>query len=125
MTSETLTMPRRPVAPPAEYEPVVSNTQLAIVIVIVGEAMLFAGLVGMYIVFRLSAPTWHVYPIPMRSSLRAWRVRRASPPSRFPMRARARRRNRRGPSGLRSALSDGCVVWKVRSGSVSCLASPA
>jgi cytochrome c oxidase subunit 3 len=36
----------------------VSNTRLAIVIVIVGETMLFAGLVGMYLVFRLSAPVW-------------------------------------------------------------------
>jgi heme/copper-type cytochrome/quinol oxidase subunit 3 len=58
MTSGTLTMPRRPVVHPAEYEPVVSNTKLAIVIVIVGEAMLFAGMVGMYLVFRLSAPAW-------------------------------------------------------------------
>jgi heme/copper-type cytochrome/quinol oxidase subunit 3 len=58
MTTVTLPMPHRPVTHPAETEPVVSNTQLAIVIVIVGEAMLFAGLVGMYLVFRLSAATW-------------------------------------------------------------------
>ena len=58
MTSGTLTMPRRPVVHPAEYEPAVSNTKLAIVIVIVGEAMLFAGMVGMYLVFRLAAPAW-------------------------------------------------------------------
>ena len=41
---------------PADSEPVVSNTRLAIVIVIAAETMLFAGLVGMYLVFRLSAP---------------------------------------------------------------------
>jgi cytochrome c oxidase subunit III len=58
MTSETLTMPRRPAPLPAAPEPAVSNTQLAIVIVIVAETMLFGGLVGMYLVFRLSAPAW-------------------------------------------------------------------
>jgi cytochrome c oxidase subunit 3 len=45
--------PRRPA--PA---PLVSNAQLAMVAVIVGEVMMFAGLVGAYIVFRLSAPVW-------------------------------------------------------------------
>ncbi len=36
-----------------------------------------------------------------------------------------RRRNRRGPSVLLPASGDGSVVWKVRSGSVGSLASPA
>ncbi len=58
MTTGTLTMPRRHVPLPADSAPLVSNTQLAIVIVIVGETMLFAGMVGMYLVFRLSAPAW-------------------------------------------------------------------
>jgi cytochrome c oxidase subunit 3 len=58
MTTGALTMPRRPAPPPAAPEPAVSNTQLAIVIVIVAETMLFGGLVGMYLVFRLSASAW-------------------------------------------------------------------
>jgi cytochrome c oxidase subunit 3 len=61
MSAGTLAMPRRtvkPLARPATPEPLVSNTRLAIVIVIVGESMLFAGLVGMYLVFRLAAPSW-------------------------------------------------------------------
>src|SRR5262249_12569439 len=50
-----LTVPRRPVStPPDVREPAVSNTRLAIVIVITAESMLFAGLIGMYLVFRLS-----------------------------------------------------------------------
>jgi cytochrome c oxidase subunit 3 len=58
MTAGTLAMPHRPAALAVTTEPLVSNTRLAIVIVIVGETMLFAGLVGMYLVFRLSAPAW-------------------------------------------------------------------
>jgi cytochrome c oxidase subunit 3 len=54
MTAGTLTMPRRPVSTPEVPEPAVSNTRLAIVIVITAESMLFAGLIGMYLVFRLS-----------------------------------------------------------------------
>jgi cytochrome c oxidase subunit 3 len=59
MDAGTLTMPRRslPLAPPSP-EPVVSNTRLAIIIVITAEAMLFSGLIGMYLVFRVAAPTW-------------------------------------------------------------------
>jgi cytochrome c oxidase subunit III len=69
MLTETLTMPRR--LPPAQpREPVVSNTRLAIVIVIATEIMLFAGLIGAYIVFRLAAREWPPgdlprLPIPM------------------------------------------------------------
>jgi cytochrome c oxidase subunit 3 len=58
MTAGDLAMSRRPSPVPAVAEPVVSSTRLAIVIVIVAEAMLFAGLVGMYLVFRLSAAAW-------------------------------------------------------------------
>ncbi len=38
--------------------PAVSNTRLAMLIVICAECMLFAGLIGMYLVFRLAAQTW-------------------------------------------------------------------
>ena len=43
--------------PPADAPPV-SNTRLAMIVLITGESMLFAGLIGMYLVFRLSARTW-------------------------------------------------------------------
>jgi cytochrome c oxidase subunit 3 len=58
MTAGRLTVSRRLAPMPAVPEPVVSSTRLAIVIVIVAETMLFAGLVGMFLVFRLSAPAW-------------------------------------------------------------------
>ncbi len=58
MTTGALAVPRRSVPARAVIEPVVSNTRLAIVIVLVAETMLFAGLIGMYLVFRLSAPVW-------------------------------------------------------------------
>ena len=53
----SLAMPRR-IAPPAAapVAPPVSNTRIAMIVVIAGESMLFAGLIGMYIVFRLSRP---------------------------------------------------------------------
>ena len=54
MTAGTLTVPRRPVSIPEVREPAVSNTRLAIVIVITAESMLFAGMIGMFLVFRLS-----------------------------------------------------------------------
>ncbi|HJW69028.1 MAG TPA: cytochrome c oxidase subunit 3 [Candidatus Binatia bacterium] len=54
MTADALTMPRRHVSTPEIPEPAVSNTRLAIVIVITAESMLFAGLIGMFLVFRLS-----------------------------------------------------------------------
>jgi cytochrome c oxidase subunit 3 len=58
LTVAVATMRRRrpPVAVPRQ--PVVSNARLAAVLIIVGESMLFAGLVGMYLVFRLSTETW-------------------------------------------------------------------
>ena len=58
MTAESLTMARRLTPVPAAPEPAVSNTRLAIVVVITAETMLFTGLIGMYLVFRLSAPEW-------------------------------------------------------------------
>ncbi len=64
MTTESLAMPGRLAPPPASLEPAVSNTRLAIVIVITAETMLFTGLIGMYLVFRLSAPTWPPLDLP-------------------------------------------------------------
>jgi cytochrome c oxidase subunit III len=57
MNADTLAMPRRlpPVEPAA---PAVSNARLAMVVLIVGESMLFAGLIGAYLVFRLSGHDW-------------------------------------------------------------------
>ena len=59
MDAGTLAMPRR-IAPPAATTaaPPVSNTRIAMIVVIAGESMLFAGLIGMYLVFRLSAREW-------------------------------------------------------------------
>ena len=57
-------MPVRLAPPPTSVEPAVSNTRLAIVIVITAETMLFTGLIGMYLVFRLSAPTWPPLDLP-------------------------------------------------------------
>jgi len=57
MDAGSLAMPRRIVSPPpALAAPPVSNTRLAMVVVIAGESMLFAGLIGMFLVFRLSRP---------------------------------------------------------------------
>jgi cytochrome c oxidase subunit 3 len=53
--STAATMARRPPVTPA---PFVSNTQLAMAAVIVGELMMFGGLVGMYLLFRLQAEVW-------------------------------------------------------------------
>jgi len=53
--------PTRRRRPPLVVEPqgpVVSNARLAAALIIAGESMLFAGLVGMYLVFRLSTETW-------------------------------------------------------------------
>jgi cytochrome c oxidase subunit 3 len=51
----SLAMPRRsvPYTAPAAVPPV-SNTRLAMLVVIAAESMLFAGLIGTYLVFRLS-----------------------------------------------------------------------
>ncbi len=43
---------------PVETAPPVSNTRLAMIVLVTGESMLFAGLIGMYLVFRLAARTW-------------------------------------------------------------------
>jgi cytochrome c oxidase subunit 3 len=46
------------VAPARERVASVSNARLAMVALVMAESMLFAGLIGTYLVFRLSAPTW-------------------------------------------------------------------
>lgn len=51
-------MPRRGTRRPVERVPPLPNSTIAIVVILVGEAMLFAGLVGAYLVFRFSAPDW-------------------------------------------------------------------
>jgi cytochrome c oxidase subunit 3 len=48
----------RPRRTPPPRTPAVSNTQIAIVAVIVSEFMLFAGLIGGYLIFRLRATQW-------------------------------------------------------------------
>jgi len=52
-------MPRRvvPLARPDEGQ-AVSNARLAMIVLIAGESMLFAGLIGAYLVFRLAARNW-------------------------------------------------------------------
>lgn len=49
---------RVPRTPPAGERPVISNTQLAMAAVIIAELMMFAGLVGGYLVFRLRTTVW-------------------------------------------------------------------
>ncbi|HSV07923.1 MAG TPA: cytochrome c oxidase subunit 3 [Candidatus Binatus sp.] len=59
METGSLVMPRRvvPLARPDEGR-AVSNARLAMIILIAGESMLFAGLIGAYLVFRLAARNW-------------------------------------------------------------------
>jgi len=50
---------RKPPGPPLGVpEPVVSNARLAVMMFLAAEAMFFAGLVGAFLVFRLSAEIW-------------------------------------------------------------------
>ena len=59
MTTGTLAMPRRHVPRPAPVAPpLISNTRIAIIIIIAAEAMFFVGLIGTFLVFRLAAPVW-------------------------------------------------------------------
>jgi cytochrome c oxidase subunit 3 len=55
MTAGSLAMPRQP---PLERVPPIPPTRIAMVALIMSELMLFAGLIGMYIVVRYSHPTW-------------------------------------------------------------------
>jgi len=56
MTTMATTLPRQ--RPTPSTGPIVSNIRLAMVALVVGELMLFVGLVGMYLVFRLQAVEW-------------------------------------------------------------------
>lgn len=58
MTAGSLTMPRRTAVPPPPAMPAVSNARLAMLGLVIAETMLFAGFIGMYLVFRLAAPAW-------------------------------------------------------------------
>jgi len=58
IASGSLAMPRRHAPRPAPPAPPVSNTRLAMIILLAGESMLFVGLIGTYLVFRLAAPVW-------------------------------------------------------------------
>jgi heme/copper-type cytochrome/quinol oxidase subunit 3 len=59
MTAGSLTMPRRATPlPPTQRVPLIPNSVVAIVVIVTAEAMLFAGLIGAFLVFRLSARTW-------------------------------------------------------------------
>jgi len=44
--------------------PPVSNARLAVVVLIASECMLFVGLIGMYLVFRLASPDWPPADLP-------------------------------------------------------------
>ena len=47
-----------PSLPVASAEPIVSNARLAVLMFLAAEAMFFAGLIGAFIVFRLSSSAW-------------------------------------------------------------------
>jgi heme/copper-type cytochrome/quinol oxidase subunit 3 len=47
-----------PSDPPPFSEPIVSNARLGLLMLLAAEAMLFAGLIGAFLVFRLSSPNW-------------------------------------------------------------------
>lgn len=47
-----------PSSPIASAEPIVSNARLAVLMFLAAEAMFFAGLIGAFIVFRLSSSAW-------------------------------------------------------------------
>jgi heme/copper-type cytochrome/quinol oxidase subunit 3 len=55
MTTATFDMPQRP---SLERVPPVASTRIAMIALITSEFMLFAGLVGMYLVVRVASPVW-------------------------------------------------------------------
>ena len=55
MTAASLTMPQRQ---PVPRVPPVASTRIAMIALIASELMLFAGLMGMYIVIRMSHTVW-------------------------------------------------------------------
>lgn len=65
MVTDAIAMPRRmtPLAP-VDRPPLVRNGMIAVIAVITSECMLFAGLIGSFLVFRLSAPAWPPADLP-------------------------------------------------------------
>jgi heme/copper-type cytochrome/quinol oxidase subunit 3 len=58
-SGESLKVPAFGGGPPAASgEPVVSNARLGLLMLLAAEAMLFAGLIGAYLVFRLGSSVW-------------------------------------------------------------------
>jgi cytochrome c oxidase subunit III len=55
MTAGTLAMAQRPVL---ERVPPIASTRIAMIAIVTSELMLFAGLIGMYIIVRLSHDAW-------------------------------------------------------------------
>jgi cytochrome c oxidase subunit 3 len=55
MTTASLAMPQRR---PVERVPPIPSTRIAMIAIMTSELMLFAGLVGMYLVVRLSGTVW-------------------------------------------------------------------
>lgn len=64
MSADSLAMPRRFAPPPEATAPMVSNTRLAMVVVVAAESMFFAGLIGSYMIFRLAARSWPPADLP-------------------------------------------------------------
>jgi len=66
MDAEALAVPRPRPRPrlPREADPPVSNARLAMLVVIGAESMLFAGLIGTFLVFRLAAREWPPATLP-------------------------------------------------------------
>ena len=65
MDAGILAMPqRRERGVRVDAGPPVSNARLAMIVLIAGESMLFVGLIGMYLVFRLSARVWPPADLP-------------------------------------------------------------
>jgi cytochrome c oxidase subunit 3 len=55
IAADALAMPRRV---PVERRPPIPNAVVAVVVLVTAEAMLFAGLIATYLIFRISAPDW-------------------------------------------------------------------
>ena len=62
MTTRAIAMPRATLS--ATPRPLVSSALIAVIAVMVAEGMLFAGLIGSFLVFRLSAPAWPPADLP-------------------------------------------------------------
>jgi cytochrome c oxidase subunit 3 len=54
--ADALAMPRRVAA--ERPQPPIPNSVVAVIVLITAEAMLFAGLIATYMIFRISAPDW-------------------------------------------------------------------